>query len=314
MTQEPISFFNQKIKLEGTLYKPEGEPPHPAIVVVHPASGGERTDPFYDHLRSELPRHGMAVLLFDRRGTGSSEGNPQTADFHDLAGDVIAAVDRLASRRDIDPLRIGLHGTSQGAWIAPIAAARKREIACLVAVSACGVPPAEQMDYGVAFHLRQEGFDSAVVNKVLELRGLVNDYFRGNVSRDRVATELSRYESEPWFERSYLNSSHDLPVDPVKSLWHHQMDYEPLSIWKQVTQPTLFLFGEIDEWVPLEASMRNYRSATARLQDVTLKQIKGTNHLMSVSGDENVLEISPDYLSVLREWLTSRLRRDFSRR
>src|SRR5215212_824793 len=109
MFPESLSFFNQNLKLEGTLYKPHSEPPYPAIVVVHPASGGERTNPFYDHLKSELPKHGMAVLLFDRRGTGSSEGNPQTADFHDLASDVIAAVDALASRRDIERSRIGLH-------------------------------------------------------------------------------------------------------------------------------------------------------------------------------------------------------------
>jgi pimeloyl-ACP methyl ester carboxylesterase len=183
-----------------------------------------------------------------------------------------------------------------------------------VAVSACGVPPVQQMDYGVAFHLRQEGFDSHVVNKVLELRALVNDYFRGKVTRDAAASELHRYESEPWFERGYLYSSHNLPVDPAQSIWYHQMDYEPLSIWKHVTQPTLFLFGEIDEWVPLDASIQNYRSATAHINDVTLIQIEGTNHLMSVSGDENVLDISPDYLSVLCEWLPSRLRRDFSRR
>lgn len=307
MFQETISFFNQNLKLAGTLYKPGGEAPYPAIVVVHPASGEERTDPFYDHLKSELPRHGIAVLVFDRRGSGSSEGNPQTADFEHLARDVIAAVDALATRPDIDRSRIGLHGTSQGAWIAPIVAARKPEIAGIVAVSACGVPPAEQMDYGVAFHLLQENFDNAVVEKVLELRALVNEYFRGHITRDQAATHLSVYESQPWFERGYLYSSHDLPADPADSIWYHQMDYEPLSIWAQVTRPTLFLFAETDEWVPLEASMRNYRSATAHLKDVTLKQIKGTNHLMSVSGDENVLDISPDYLAILVDWLTSHL-------
>jgi dienelactone hydrolase len=307
MFQEQISFFNQNLKLEGTLYKPAGESAYPAIVVVHPASGGERTDPFYDHLKVELPKHGIAVLVFDRRGSGSSQGDPQTADFENLAGDVIAAVDALAARPDIDRLRIGLHGTSQGAWIAPIVAARKPEIACIVAVSACGVPPAEQMDYGVAFHLRQEGCDNAVVEKVLELRALVNEYFRGHVRRDQVAAQLSVYESEPWFEKGYMYSSHDLPADPIDSIWYYQMDYEPLSIWQQVTQPALFLFAETDEWVPLEASMRNYRAATAHFKDVSIKQIKRTNHLMSVSGDEDVLEISPDYLAILVDWLTSHL-------
>ena len=124
MTSEEILFSSQDIKLAGTLYMPEIIAPYPAVVVVHPASAGERTDPFYDHLKTELPEHGIAALIFDRRGSGASQGEFETADFEDLAGDVIAAVEYLQTRLDIDKRKIGLHGTSQGAWIAPIAAAR----------------------------------------------------------------------------------------------------------------------------------------------------------------------------------------------
>jgi pimeloyl-ACP methyl ester carboxylesterase len=85
------------------------------------------------------------------------------------------------------------------------------------------------------------------------------------------------------------------------------MDYEPLSIWKQVTQPALFLFAETDEWVPIEASIDNYRSATAHLRDVSFRRIPGTSHLMSISENQDVLDISPEYISVLLEWLTSKL-------
>ena len=179
MKSEEILFNNQSIKLAGTLYKPENNPPYPVLVVVHPASEGKRSDAFHDHLKSELPKHGIAVFIFDRRGSGASEGNFETADFEDLAGDVISAVEYLQSRSDIDKTKIGLHGTSQGAWIAPIAAARKPDIAFIVAVSPSGVSPADQMNYGVAFHLEKAGFNQIIVNMVIELRNLVNEYFRG---------------------------------------------------------------------------------------------------------------------------------------
>src|SRR5215207_4052850 len=133
MIPEEVSFYSQNIKLAGTLYKPGNNAPYPSVVIVHPASEGERTSPFYEHLRSELPAYGIGVFIFDRRGSGTSEGDFETADFHDLADDVISAVDYLQSRPDIDQTKIGLHGTSQGAWIAPIAAARKSEIAFVVA-------------------------------------------------------------------------------------------------------------------------------------------------------------------------------------
>jgi len=81
------------------------------------------------------------------------------------------------------------------------------------------------------------------------------------------------------------------------------MDYQPLSIWKKVKQSALFLFAEVDEWVPVGQSILNYQLATAHLNDVILKQIHGTDHLM-----RNPLgEISREYLNVLIGWLRSRL-------
>ena len=85
MISEEIVFLNENRRLAGTLYEPESKPLYPALVAVHPASGGERTDAFYEHLKTELPRRGIAVCIFDRRGSGSSEGDFETADFEDLA-------------------------------------------------------------------------------------------------------------------------------------------------------------------------------------------------------------------------------------
>jgi len=300
---EEIEFTNQTIRFAGTLYRPDTIVPCPAVVVAHPASAGERTDPFYDHLKSGLPEHGFAVLTFDRRGSGASEGNFETADFEDLASDVIAGVEYLQSRPDIDRIRIGLHGTSQGGWIVPIAAGRKRDIAFIVAVSASGVSPAEQMNYGVAFHLEKEGFDPVVIEQAIRLRNLVNEYFRGKISREEVAAELSRFEHEAWYEHAYLYPSSELPVDIAQSKWHYEMDYEPLSVWERVTQPTLFLFAEVDEWVPVEQSMRNYKNATAQLHDVTLEQIAGADHLMRTQAGETSMQ----YQDILVQWLTSRV-------
>jgi len=308
MIHESVSFHNQDIKLAGTLYKPDEDGVYPAIVVVHPASEGEQTDPFYEHLKTELPKHGIAVLVFDRRGSGSSQGNFETADFDDLAGDVVATVEYLQARADINGSKIGLHGTSQGGWIAPHAAAKKLDIACVVAVSASGVSPAEQMDYGVSFHLEQDGYDLAIIGKAIELRTLVNEYFRGHLTREYVAEKLALYESEPWFRKGYLYPSQELPVDITQEKWHYEMDYEPLSIWKKVKQPTLFLFAEVDEWVPIGASMKNYKAATSHLSDVAIHQINKTNHLMSVSPDEDIRDISREYLDVLISWLMSKLK------
>src|SRR6185369_8798398 len=153
MIAEEIVFTNETVQLAGTLYKPETSMAHPALVVLHAASGETREFPFYQHLVTQLPARGIAVLLFDRRGSGRSSGDFETVSFETLATDGSAAVEYLRSRDDIDKGRIGLYGISQGGWIAPLVIGLRSDIAFLIIVSGCGVSPAEQMDYGAAYNL-----------------------------------------------------------------------------------------------------------------------------------------------------------------
>ncbi len=60
-----------------------------------------------------LARHGYGVLLFDRRGEGESEGDPNAFGWKGER-DVRAAVAFLQSRPDVDPDRIGAIGLSVG--------------------------------------------------------------------------------------------------------------------------------------------------------------------------------------------------------
>jgi fermentation-respiration switch protein FrsA (DUF1100 family) len=60
-----------------------------------------------------LARHGYGVLLFDRRGEGESEGDPNIFGWKGER-DIRAAVDFLRSRPDVDAERIGGIGLSVG--------------------------------------------------------------------------------------------------------------------------------------------------------------------------------------------------------
>lgn len=71
------------------------------------------------------------MLAYGKRGVGGSTGEYTSIGpgnsvlmFDLLAADVIAAVEALRARKDIDARRIGLVGISQGGWIAPLAASR----------------------------------------------------------------------------------------------------------------------------------------------------------------------------------------------
>src|SRR3546814_3358184 len=61
--------------LSGTLYLPDGGQALGAVVVTHSASKPLRDALLYQHLTEMLPPLGIAVLTYDRRGSGQSGGS-----------------------------------------------------------------------------------------------------------------------------------------------------------------------------------------------------------------------------------------------
>ncbi len=79
-----------------------------------------------------LAERGYGVLLYDKRGTGESEGDPHLFGW-DAQPDVAGALDYLESRPDVDPDRIGAIGLSLGGEILLEAAAHDERIRAVVA-------------------------------------------------------------------------------------------------------------------------------------------------------------------------------------
>jgi uncharacterized protein len=82
-----------------------------------------------------LARHGYGVLLFDRRGEGESDGEPNAWGWGGDE-DVKAAVRYLQHRPDVDPHRIGGIGLSVGGELMLEAASETPELAAVVSEGA----------------------------------------------------------------------------------------------------------------------------------------------------------------------------------
>ena len=93
-----------------------------------------------------LARHGYGVLLFDRRGEGESEGEPNAWGWGGEA-DVKAAIAYLQRRSDVDPDRIGGIGLSVGGEMMIEAAAETDELAAVVSEGAGARSTTEDMDH-----------------------------------------------------------------------------------------------------------------------------------------------------------------------
>ena len=84
-----------------------------------------------------LARHGYGVLVFDRRGEGESEGDPNLFGWQGER-DVHAAVAFLQNRPDVDPERIGGIGLSVGGEMMIEAAAESSALKAIVSEGASG--------------------------------------------------------------------------------------------------------------------------------------------------------------------------------
>lgn len=82
-----------------------------------------------------LVRHGYGVLLFDRRGEGESDGDPNALGWAGVR-DLNAAVEFLRGRIDVDPNRIGGIGLSVGGELLLQAAAESDALKAVVSEGA----------------------------------------------------------------------------------------------------------------------------------------------------------------------------------
>jgi pimeloyl-ACP methyl ester carboxylesterase len=300
---EEVILQNGNVILNGTLTKPERPGRCPLVVVAHTSAAGTRDFGVYQHLAELLSPYGVAVFNYDRRGSGKSTGYFERATFTDLAADIQAAIDHLKQRSDIASEQIGLWGMSQGGWIAPLAASRSPDVTFVVAISAAGVSPAQQMDYSAEFALRENGFSEDEIGQMLEIRKFVNDYFRGKVNRFALEEKLDLYRDQAWFSLAYLDGP--VPNNPTTTKWFREMDFDPLPVIEQLDVPALLFYGERDPWVPIEKSISRWKENKPK--DLTVQRIQDANHFMisiahaGIEGDQGPM--ADGYTKILTQWV-----------
>ncbi len=128
---------NVSFKVEGTsisawLYLPKDLSIPVACIIMGHGFGGTK-DMLLERYAVRYQEAGFAVLTFDYRHFGESEGEPrQLVWLPYQLEDYTAAVEYARSRKEIDPARIALWGTSASGGYGIVIAARDQKIACVV--------------------------------------------------------------------------------------------------------------------------------------------------------------------------------------
>lgn len=144
MKESTVSFYSEGKKLQGILRTPDtGDGPYRGIV-QGPGWMGLKDAKLYLPYHEALTEAGFAVLIFDYRGFGDSEGRSDLLSPSMQLEDLINAVTYLASRDDIDSDNIGTFGSGgTGGGNAIVLAASDSRVRCAVSQ----VPVADGEDW-----------------------------------------------------------------------------------------------------------------------------------------------------------------------
>ena len=120
MRREEVEFSSGSILLSGTLMLPENATASSGLVLIGGSGPTDRrNDGFFDLLSDDLVQEGIAVLAFDKRGTGRSTGRWETATIGELADDADAALTALEAHCRITPRPSPCSGTARVAGLQP---------------------------------------------------------------------------------------------------------------------------------------------------------------------------------------------------
>jgi len=160
--------------LEGTLFLPPGEGPHPVVVQIAGSGNATRENWSYASWVDFYLEHDVGAFIYDRRPDMEPLPDGSIAGISDHAADVADAVRQLRRLPGIHASRVGLAGGSRGAWIAVAVTRQLPDLAFLIFLSPAAATPGEQEMTSVLTGMRQDGLDTA---SLAQARAYLRLYF-----------------------------------------------------------------------------------------------------------------------------------------
>jgi pimeloyl-ACP methyl ester carboxylesterase len=311
-----------ELKLRSKLVLPLGEPPFPAVVLVHGSGAESAVDTYF--MPYLFAAHGIATLVYDKRGTGGSTGK-YNQNFYLLSDDTVAAAEWLRNRPEIDPNLIHLSGYSQGGWIAPLAASKTAAINSLLINYGPMVPITGEDRWGYLYVLEQKGFGDdalAEADRINEVLGLIFDH--GEDRWDELEVLLDEAEGTDWYTAVTGSDSMlgfvaetDMPMWMARLYykWMTRGDevfvdrlYDPFPVVAELDNPSLWIFGDQDSSMPSADSIDKLEVLRQRGRPIDVEIFPRAEHgILLFEGDDpferRYLGYAPGYLDLQVRWL-----------
>jgi hypothetical protein len=326
--EEDVTFENNEagLTLAGTFTYLENVESLPVVILISGSGPQDRNEELLGHkpflvLADHLTRNGIAVLRFDDRGVGKSTGDFSSATTEDFASDVIAGIEYLKSRNEINKNKIGLIGHSEGGLIAPIAAIQSDDVDFMVLMAGPGMLGKELLRLQSALILRADGTDEETITDNVETALKMYDIVINEKDSLAARVKLKKISDESYAEMSEEEKAQigdpdkffDQQVNILLSPWFRFfLGYDPYPALIKVNVPLLAINGELDLQVPPKENLELIEKAMKEGGNTNYKiaELKGLNHLFqeAKTGSPNEYAkieqtISPTALNMIYDWI-----------
>lgn len=132
--ETPIIFKSADQQIIGILHTPKSKRRVPLVILVHGWSGNLLGvwNAFFVKAARVFAKNGFAVLRFDFRGSGSSEGEFENQTISSMILDLKNVIDQIAKHEAINSNKIALIGHSQGGYISILHTAKDKRVKAVV--------------------------------------------------------------------------------------------------------------------------------------------------------------------------------------
>ena len=305
-----------KIHLEGTLSYPKGGGRFPTLVLVSGSGQQNRDEEIFQHkpvlvLADYLASRGIAVLRYDDRGVGASTGPLDSADTYLFSEDAEAMFNALKGNPHVNPHCLGIGGHSEGGAIAPMVAARNKDVNFVIMLAGQGCTGLDVLLQQNDALYRAAGLNdslltlrNACIRELFTLPvGTPQKDYQAIINRHTAGLTNTQIDSLGLGRGAAYQLKQQIDLPWIQSF----LKLDPAEYLPKVTCPVLALNGSKDCQV---LNVPNLKRIQELSPDADCYTLRGLNHLFQhcTTGSPNeymLIEetLSEDVMEKIANWL-----------
>lgn len=338
--KEPFSYLSEDVTYQNadksisygaTITIPKGKGSFPAVLLITGSGPQNRDEELMGHkpfavIADYLTNKGYVVLRIDDRGVGKTTGDRKASTSADFADDVMAGIDYLKTRDEVNTKKIGLMGHSEGGLIAPMVASQRKDVSFIVLMAGPGVKIPQLMAEQNAAILKTNGLNDTIIREYIKLYNGMTDAIitsaTGVDAKNKMINNLTNWKatasSEALDFTGLKGDKRDVEyIDGFMEIYHDKwfnyfLKSDPQLYLQKLSCKVLALNGDKDIQVISKSNLEGIRQSLAKSKSKVydVKELPGLNHLFQTCKTCAATEyggltetISPAALQTVGDWL-----------